>query len=97
MQMRKKLLFAVAGGFMAFILHASVQPTALLAQSALAQVQETFAVVKDDIAEDSELYYKLGNTLDELAAAARSIRGLADYLEQHPEALLQGKNAPGGK
>ena len=34
----------------------------------------------------------LANTLDELAAAARSIRVLADYLEQHPESLVHGKN-----
>ena len=34
----------------------------------------------------------LANTLEELAAAARSIRVLADYLEQHPESLVHGKN-----
>ena len=38
---------------------------------------------------------QLGETLSELSAAGRSIRLLADYLEQHPEALLYGK--PGGK
>ncbi len=34
----------------------------------------------------------LAQTLDELAAAARSVRVLADYLEQHPESLVHGKN-----
>jgi len=33
----------------------------------------------------------LARTLEELAAAARSIRVLADYLEQHPESLVHGK------
>ena len=33
----------------------------------------------------------LTTALGELAAAARSIRGLADYLERHPEALVHGK------
>jgi len=33
----------------------------------------------------------LNSTLKELSAAARSIRVLADYLEQHPEALVKGK------
>jgi paraquat-inducible protein B len=33
----------------------------------------------------------LAHTLEELAAAARSIRVLADYLEQHPESLVHGK------
>jgi paraquat-inducible protein B len=33
----------------------------------------------------------VGHALEELAASARSIRTLADYLERHPEALLHGK------
>ncbi len=33
----------------------------------------------------------LNSALKEMAAAARSIRVLADYLEQHPEALVKGK------
>jgi paraquat-inducible protein B len=31
------------------------------------------------------------HALDELAGAARSVRSLADYLDQHPEALLHGR------
>ena len=33
----------------------------------------------------------IGNALYELSRAARSLRELADYLDQHPEALLRGK------
>jgi paraquat-inducible protein B len=33
----------------------------------------------------------INHTLEELAASARSIRTLTDYLERHPEALLSGK------
>jgi paraquat-inducible protein B len=33
----------------------------------------------------------VGRALEELAASARSIRELTDYLDRHPEALLQGK------
>lgn len=69
--------------------------TAETAQAALEQAREALAVAKNAIAEDSELYYSVVNTLRELAAAASSIRILVDYLEQHPEALLQGKGAPG--
>jgi len=29
--------------------------------------------------------------LRDLSSASRSINGLADYLERHPEALLKGK------
>jgi len=33
----------------------------------------------------------LQHALDELSSAARSVRSLADYLDQHPEALLRGR------
>jgi len=36
---------------------------------------------------------ELRNTMQELSRAARSLRTLADYLEQHPEALIRGKTA----
>ena len=36
---------------------------------------------------------EIGRTLEELRAAARSIRVMAEYLERHPEALIQGKGA----
>jgi paraquat-inducible protein B len=34
---------------------------------------------------------ELRTALQEVAKAARSLRGLADYLERHPEALIRGK------
>jgi paraquat-inducible protein B len=34
---------------------------------------------------------QLGNTLQEVSRASRSVRVLADYLERHPEVLLRGK------
>jgi paraquat-inducible protein B len=36
----------------------------------------------------------LQHALDELAGAARAVRSLADYLDQHPEALLHGRSGP---
>ena len=39
----------------------------------------------------NEDFYELKNTLKEVTLAARSLRLLAEYLEQHPEALLKGK------
>lgn len=47
--------------------------------------------VGDTLAQTSPLMYNLTSTLEEISSAARSIRILADYLQQHPEALLQGK------
>jgi paraquat-inducible protein B len=43
------------------------------------------------IAPDSVLATDLGNTLQEVSRAARALRGLMDYLERHPEALIRGK------
>jgi paraquat-inducible protein B len=36
--------------------------------------------------------YHINTTLQEVSAAARSFRVLADYLDRHPEALLFGKS-----
>ena len=66
-------------------------------RAALEQSRKSLAVVEDNLAEDSPLLYELDNTLKELAAAARSIRLLGDYLKRHPEALLKGKGRSGGK
>jgi paraquat-inducible protein B len=41
-------------------------------------------------------FYELNNMLREATQTARSLRYLAEYLEQHPEAFLKGKPAPGG-
>lgn len=40
---------------------------------------------------NSQAAVNLNHALEELSGAARSIRVLADYLEQHPEALVKGK------
>lgn len=40
---------------------------------------------------DSVLISNLNGTLNDLSDAARSLRLLAEYLERHPEALIQGK------
>lgn len=43
---------------------------------------------------DSPTVTDLNRALAEMARAARAIRELANYLERHPEALLQGKGGP---
>lgn len=43
------------------------------------------------VSEDSPLIVEIQNTLSKVSTMASSIRQLADYLEQHPEALLKGK------
>ena len=70
----------------------SLEDIAGAIRTSLEQAQETLAVVEDVAAKDSALAYRLTTALKELGAAARSVRDLADYLERHPEALLQGKS-----
>jgi len=59
--------------------------------AALEQARVVLTSTDELVAPDSALYLELRRMLKELSAAARSIRGMADYLERHPEALLKGK------
>jgi paraquat-inducible protein B len=43
------------------------------------------------VSEDSPLIVEMQTTLSKVATMVTAIRQLADYLEQHPEALLSGK------
>ena len=58
---------------------------------ALDQARKTLKSVERSTGDDSILFYEVNKTLIELSKAARSIRLLADYLNQHPESLLRGK------
>lgn len=60
------------------------------------QARQTFVEAETLVGGDSRLHYELQTTMEELAAAARSVRLLADYLERHPDALVYGKSAPAG-
>jgi ABC-type transporter Mla subunit MlaD len=43
---------------------------------------------------ESGLGYQLAQTLRELTTAARSLRALTDYFQQHPDAILFGRGRP---
>ncbi|MGB5622997.1 MAG: MlaD family protein [Gammaproteobacteria bacterium] len=51
--------------------------------------------VQSSLDEDSDLRVRTINVMEEVAAAARAVRILADYLERHPEAFLKGKTSGG--
>ncbi|MGD8978100.1 MAG: MlaD family protein [Gammaproteobacteria bacterium] len=51
--------------------------------------------VQASLDEDSDLRVRTINVMQEVAAAARAVRILADYLERHPEAFLKGKTSGG--
>jgi len=75
---------------------AKVDPLTASITGTLDKAQGTLAGVDGVLAERSGLGYQLGQAIQQLTAAARSVRVLADYLEQHPEALISGKGGAGG-
>jgi paraquat-inducible protein B len=59
----------------------------------LQSAQGTLGAVNGAVSEDSPLQQNLGQTLQELQRAARSLRVFTDYLGRHPESLIRGKGA----
>ena len=70
----------------------SVTTTSETAQGTLVQANATLKTADNVVAADSQVVYSLNELLEELTQAARSIRVLADYLEENPDALLRGKS-----
>ncbi len=57
----------------------------------LNQAQQAVGGVAGAVGPDSQTVRQLNRSLVELAESAKAIRGLADYLERHPDALIYGK------
>jgi paraquat-inducible protein B len=76
---------------------AKVDPLADSFTHTMEKAQDTLAGMDGVLTERSSLGYKLGQAIQQLTATARSIRQLADYLDQHPESLLTGKGGAGAK
>jgi len=74
-----------------------LKKTIIKAEDALVQAKNTLKTIEVFAEEDSLFQKDLGNALNAVEGAARSIRQLADYLERHPEALLRGKTGSGGR
>lgn len=77
---------------------AEIEPVARSLRSAGDSAQTAFDTAGEAVdqlasafAEHSPLNREALSSLREVAAAARALRGLADFLERHPEALLRGK------
>ena len=61
------------------------------ARKMVQQAEKTLQQLEKSASDQGSMGGELINTMRELAAAARAVRSVADYLERHPEALLQGK------
>ncbi len=65
------------------------------ATQTLKEAHLALKAVREAVSSDSALRYDAETMLQELAAAARSIRLLAEYLESNPNALIYGKGGRG--
>jgi paraquat-inducible protein B len=72
---------------------AKVDPIAESVEKALKSVDTAFKSIDELVGKRSPTRAEVDKTLKEIQKAARSMRILADYLEQHPEALLKGKGS----
>ncbi|MGX0134932.1 paraquat-inducible protein B [Cupriavidus metallidurans] len=59
--------------------------------AALQDARRTLATANDALAPDASLQQDTRRMMQELTRTAASLRTLTDYLERHPEAILQGK------
>ena len=66
-------------------------------QSAVAHTNAFMTSLNAGYGQNSDFQRNASHVLDEVNDAARSIRLLADFLERHPEALLEGKSPEKGK
>lgn len=72
-----------------------IEETIKAAKDTLVQAESAMAAVESTFRDDSPLIHQLTQAIDQVSSAAYSLRGMADYLERHPEALLRGKGKSG--
>ncbi len=65
------------------------------ADSAVKQAEVTFRSIEGNFDRNSPTMRDLADLMEQLKDAARAIRVLAEYLEQHPDALVRGKGGRG--
>jgi paraquat-inducible protein B len=66
-------------------------------EKTLASFDKTLSGVRGVISADSPLIVQLENSLQEISGMSRSLRQLANLLDQQPESLIRGKGKPKGK
>ena len=62
--------------------------------AAVDNMNRTLATVDRNVERTAETQFEASQTLDEMRELMKSLRYLVDTLQQHPEALLQGKPEP---
>jgi paraquat-inducible protein B len=70
----------------------SFETTSEAVRLAVEQIRQLATTADAAVQDRQPLLYQINTALQEVSAAARSFRALADYLGRHPEALLFGKS-----
>jgi paraquat-inducible protein B len=73
----------------------SLHGTSERAAESLQELRATLASAQDVLDPNAPLMVDLVTSLREIAAAARSVRLLADYLERNPSAIVRGREVQG--
>ena len=69
------------------------EATLISIRKAASEAEQTLIEFRNIASEEGTIALELTETMEQLSAAARSIRVFAEYLEQNPQALLIGKSA----
>ncbi len=73
-------------------LSSSLQKTSTSTDAAVKQATVTLGTVQTTIEPGSPVNYQVVQTLQDVSAAARSIKELTDYLQRDPSAILRGRD-----
>jgi paraquat-inducible protein B len=73
-------------------LSTSLQKTSTSADAAAKQATITLGTVNTTIEPNSPINYQALQTLQDVSAAAHSVKELADYLQRNPSAVVRGRD-----
>ncbi|MCP4690822.1 MAG: MCE family protein [Desulfobacterales bacterium] len=73
-------------------LTSSYEETARAAAGAMERAEKTLKTIRDATGEDALAAHRFNDALHDIAAAARSIETLVEYIERNPETLLMGNS-----
>jgi paraquat-inducible protein B len=69
----------------------NIKKAAESATTALVHANTTLKSIENLAEEGTQLRHEVSAALTEISAASRSVRVLADFIEQHPDAILRGR------
>jgi paraquat-inducible protein B len=73
-------------------LTSDIESTLAVVRSSFAEAKSLLLEAQKLVSENSQLRQEIIITLESMSDASRSVEELTDYLQQHPEAIITGKN-----